>query len=222
MSRLEGLENNIKAAQELYEQAKAERDEYVIQLVKEGKAEEIVEGEWRERAVVKNDVTTIRFYCNNCMAFARSSLRSRRCPYCGARMANGTDRPEFATPIEYAPETNDENIKNADAASNPTSVQVSMPPLTETPKAYESPDPPLDLELLRIRYAVKDMETRTKSSKREIAKLFGISDFQLYKYMRDTVKPRKATIAKIGEVYKDLTGNGLPSSRAELETYLGA
>lgn len=207
MSKLDDFNNNLKAARELFEQAQHERNEYIVELVKDGKAEEIIESEWRERYDVGGN---LRVYCAHCMAYARTPIKSRRCPYCGAHMSNGSDLPKFATPENYVPPEG--------AYDNPLYIEPA--PVEEAPA--KSTVPPLDLNLIRIRYAVKNLAARTNSKRSEVAKLFGMSDQQLSQYMLKDIKPRKATIEKISKLYQDLTGEFLPSRRSEIEAFLEA
>ena len=204
MSNLESYKNNLKAAQELCVQAQREYEDFVVQLVKEGKMEEIVEAEWRERTVMKGDVGTLRIFCNHCMAYARTPIKSRRCPYCGAHMTNGADVPKFATPdfvdeasVNYAPVTAD---------------IVEVPSKDATEDVSNNDGQNISPELKRLRFAIDSIQSHMQCTQKDVAEFLGMKPSQLCKYFHYDIKPRKATMEKICEVYKDVVGEPLPAN----------
>lgn len=204
MSNLESYKNNLKAAQELHEQAQREYDDFVVQLVKEGKMEEIVEAEWRERTVMKGDVGTLRIYCDHCMAYARTPIKSRRCPYCGAHMTNGTDVPKFATPSFV----DDVSANYSPVPINDEQAQVNATPADVSDNAEQN----ISQELKRFRFAIEGIRSHMQCTQKVVAELLGMKPSQLCKYFHNDIKPRKATMEKICEVYKDIVGEPLPAN----------
>jgi len=193
MSKLDTLNDNIKAATELLEQAKKEHEEYMVQLCRDGKAEEIIEAEWKERYTANGD---LKVYCTHCMAYARTPVKSRRCPYCGAHMRNETDVPKFAAPDEPVPAPD------------------------EKPSAKK---PVIDLDTLRVRCAIRYIAESRNCLNKMAGEICGLSSALVSHYMNnDKIKPQKKTMDKVKNAYLNVTGTPLPAMRSELENYLEA
>ena len=203
MPNLESYKNNLKAAQELCVQAQREYEDFVVHLAKEGKMEEIVDAEWRERTVMKGDVGTLHIYCDHCMAYARTPIKSRRCPYCGAHMTNGFDLPKFATPAFV----DDESDNYSTAPINDEQARDNAAPADVSDNAEQNISP----ELKRFRFAIGEIQSHMQCTQKDVAELLGMNKSQLCKYFHSDIKPRRATMEKVCEVYKDVVGEPLPA-----------
>ena len=167
MPNLESYKNNLKAAQELCVQAQREYEDFVVHLAKEGKMEEIVDAEWRERTVMKGDVGTLHIYCDHCMAYDNYST----------------------API------NDEQ------------AQGNAAPADVSDNAEQNISP----ELKRFRFAIGEIQSHMQCTQKDVAELLGMNKSQLCKYFHSDIKPRRATMEKVCEVYKDVVGEPLPA-----------
>ena len=98
MKSMKQLQDNIDAAKELLEQAEAEYEASMIDLVRSGKVKEVVEAEWKD--VYTED--KVKVYCNHCNNYGIGGIKTPICPFCGAVMKNGNALPKKRVAPEAA------------------------------------------------------------------------------------------------------------------------
>lgn len=190
MKSMRQLQDNIDAAKELLEQAQAEYEASMIELVRSGKVKEVADGEWKE--VYTED--KVKVYCNHCNTYGIGGVRTPICPFCGAVMKNGNAVPKKRVVSNAA--SPDEKPTNKEKAETKTTRHHAATDKSVSPNAL--------LASKAINYLLN-----SGCSDEEIRGKISASPASYSRWKNGKNSPRQAGMNHIAEGFRELTGRSI-------------
>lgn len=186
---LEKFANDIIAAKELLEKAKADYTAEALRLLDEGRLQEVKESSWKERY----GQTGKKLYCECCGAVANNGVLFYYCPACGAKMRNGHTVTHYIS-------SDEPTVKESALSEIPEKEDVKE----RTPEGIK--------RLSMCQQAIKDLKTN-KLSVSDIKMILGLSSDQYYMIIKGEGVPKKKTLERIKAQYKDYFGKELEETK---------